>query len=296
MGNSGSSDRETVTDEQVEEFCKQCRPLDLLVFRGSEGVSKLIRKLQKKEVGSGDVSHVEVVITPEWCDRITKLSTKFKAFPSHESFKPHPRYLLSWGSTLSGKLNDGVNDGETGKVKFGVQVRDLKLLVKKYASKEGANVGVCRLKFNPTGPGADPTETMMETDFSRGLTDEEKAELKKKIGEAYDRYHESVYNFNILDLLASLYPELRPTRDRLHKILRKHFLKGKDEFLFCSEFAASLYQDLGIINDATDGKVDGEVLEAGNVVPVDFLGHDTDVDGIRVRLCEEPIWIKPLEE
>lgn len=292
MGNSGSKG-DPVTDDQVDEFCRQCRPLDLLVFRGSEGVSTLIRKLEKKETSSDEVSHVEVVITPEWCDRITKLSTKFKAFPSYEGFKPHPQYLLSWGSTLSGKLNDGVNDGETGGVKFGVQIRDLRELVKKYASKSGANVGVCRLKFNPTSVFISHRPDG-STDFGRELTEEEKAELKTKIGEAYDRYHESIYNYNILDLLAALYPELRPARGRIQKILRKYFLKNKDEFLFCSEFVASLYQDLGIIDDSTDGKIDGEVLEAANVVPVDFLGHDTDTEGIRVRLCEPPIWIKPI--
>lgn len=270
MGNSES----VVTPERIDEFCEKCRPLDLLVFRGSEGVSKLIRKLEKDKTGNGDISHVEVVITPEWCDRITKIHKKFEAFPSFSEVKPHPKYLLSWGSTLSGKLNDGVNDGETGGVKFGVQIRDLRELVSAYASRPGANVGICRLKFNPTE------------------LSEDKEDLKNKIGMAYDKYHDSIYNFNILDLLASLYPEFRGARDRIQKILRKYFLKGKDEFLFCSEFAASLYQDLDIIGDDTDGQIDGEILEAANVVPVDFLGHDTDTEGIRVKLCDPPIWVK----
>lgn len=280
MGNSTSV---AIPQDQIDDFCLQCRPLDLLVFRGHEGVSNIIRKLQGQKVGNDTISHVEVVITPEWCERITSLTKKFEAFPTFEKITPHPKYLLSWGSTLSGKLNDGVNNAETGGVKFGVQVRDLRELVSTYASRPGANVGVCRLKLNPTD--ASQAENLSEP----GAT----ATLKQKIAEAYDKYHDSTYNFNILDLLAAIYPEFRPARDKLNKVIRK-FLKG-DEFMFCSEFAASLYRDLGIINDSTDGKVDGETLDPGNVVPVDFLGHDADTEGIRVELCEPPIWIKPLD-
>lgn len=278
MGNSTSSEPE-VTDLEVEEFCKKARPLDLLVFRGSEGVSNLIRKLQKKETGSGLISHVEVVMTPEWCSKVQKIKKHFEAFPDHDGFKPHPKYLLSWGSELSGKLNDGVYDGETGGVTFGVQFRDLKELVKTYASRPGANVGLCRLKVNPTEGELDETSS---------------AALKEKLSQAYDKYHDKTYQINILDLLASLYPDLREVRDAFQKVL-KHFLK-EDSFMFCSEFAASLYKDLGIINDLTDGKADGQVLDPENVVPVDFLGFDTDTEGIRVEMCEPPIWVKSLEE
>jgi len=276
MGNSESQEHK-VTDAQVEEFCKKCRPLDLLVFRGSDGISGIIRKLQKKETGSGIISHVEVVMTPEWCDKITKLTKKFDAFPEYE-FTPHPRYLLSWGSELSGKLNDGVYDGETGGVTFGVQFRDLRELVKTYASRPGANVGLCRLKENPI----------------EGISEDDAKVLKEKLSKAYDEYKEKIYPINILDILASLYPELRDLRKKMKSMFHKFF--EKDSFMFCSEFAASLYKDLGVITDKTDGVEDGKVLDHENVIPVDFLGHDTDTNGIRERICEDPIWVRPLED
>lgn len=281
MGNSPSGEKDKeVTEEQLNEFCSKIRPLDLLVFQGSEGVSRLIRKLERKETGDGEISHVEVAITKEWCPSITLIKKHFEAFPDYEGFSPHPQYQLSWGSELSGKLNDGVFNAETGGVTFGVQFRDLKELVRKYASRKGANVGVCRLKDNPIEKilGGDP-----EGEAAKAL--------KKKLCEAYEKYKGCTYNYNFLDLLAALYPSLRDERDAVRKLL-KPFLKGKKEFLFCSEFAASLYKDLGIINDDTDGKDDGVVLDPANVVPVDFLGHDQDTEGIRVRLCEPPIWIK----
>ncbi len=58
-------------------------------------------------------------MTPFWCPKIQLLKKEFKAFPDYEGFKPHPNYLLSWGSELSGDLNDGVLDEETEESNLG---------------------------------------------------------------------------------------------------------------------------------------------------------------------------------
>jgi len=263
MGNSLTK----ISDQQIEDFCKKCRPLDILVFSGTDGVSRLIKTLQKEELGSGQVSHVEIVMTPEWCQKITEVKKYFEAYNHVEVIKPHPKYLLSWGSELSGKLNDGVADGETGGVTFGVQFRDLKELARAYADRPGANIGICRLINNPT----------------EVLTDEvDREALKKKLSEAYDKYKNITYDYNILNLLASLYPELRGARDLLEKLLKP--VVKKDTFMFCSEFAASLFIDLGI--------VEGKDINPENIVPQDFVGHDTGSDTLRKKICEDPIWLK----
>jgi hypothetical protein len=268
MGNYSS----VPSEEEVEAFCDNCRPLDLLVFQGAEPVSKLIRKLQKKQMGFGDISHVEVVITPKWCTEIKSLH-KFEQF-KNEAIKPHENYLLSWGSELSGKLNDGVYDAETGGVTFGVQIRDLKDLVRKYASNPKANVGICRLLNNPTETTTDPDK------------------LKREITAAYLKYKDAKYDYNPFNLLAALYPQLRKYRKEVNKIIDKIRGHKKDRFLFCSEFAASLYVDVGVLNDESDGELDGDHPNPENVLPQDFLVGDQDEHGIKVAITEPPIWLK----
>lgn len=254
-----------ISDQQIKEFCSKCRPLDLLVFRGSDGVSQLIQTLQKKELGEGKVSHVEIVMTPEWCEKITEIKKYFEVYKHVETFKPHSKFLLSWGATLSGKLNDGVLDGETAGVTFGVQFRDLEELARAYADRPGANIGICRLKENPT---VDASE-------------ENSAALKLKLSEAYDKYKDVEFDYNILNLLASLYPEIREVRDFFWKLLKKSSVD--DKYMFCSEFAASLYRDLGLVSSEVDPTV---------IVPQDFIGHDTGSDTLRKKMCDDPIWLK----
>ncbi len=57
MGNSPSI---SISEEEIEAFCAKCRPLDLLVFKGSNVISKLINVLEKDKLGYGDANHVEV--------------------------------------------------------------------------------------------------------------------------------------------------------------------------------------------------------------------------------------------
>lgn len=262
--------------EQIATFVKNIRPLDLIVFKGAEGVSNLIRKIEKCKTSTDSISHVEVAITREWCSRIRPIRAKTSIVDTDNT-------LLSWGSTLSGKLNDGVNDAETGGVKFGVQVRVLEDLVREYLKCPDANVGVCRLVHNPT-EGL-PGETLEEYNVRA-------ASLKEKINLAYDKYNGVGYDANFLSLLGAMFPALRPLRNASEDILGK--FTDANNWLFCSEWAAVLYEAVGVIDDATDGVVDGKVLDPRNVVPVDFLGVDQDVDGIVIPICEiPPIWVKP---
>ncbi len=74
---------------------------------------------------------------------------------------------------------------------------------------------------------------------------------------------------------------LREARDQLQKIIRSEF-KGS-HFIFCSEFAASLYRDIGVLPSDLDPE---------NVAPEDFMGHDTDIEGVKKDFCEEVVWLK----
>lgn len=254
---------------RVSDFIAQVRPLDLIVFRGGEGLSTLIMDLEKFETGDGSISHVEVAITREWCEKI-------KAIKAKTDVHDNPNTLFSWGSTLSGPLNDGVYNAETGGVAFGVQLRVLEDVVTNYLKNTRANVGLCRLIDNPTLQRAD------ESDIKYQLR---AVALKHKIAEAYETFNGRLYDANILALLASLFPSLRPLRNATEEVAST----SVKSWLFCSEFAAVLYEFIDVI-----GPSNGKEPNPENVVPVDFLGSDTDIDGIVKPICEiPPTWIKP---
>lgn len=249
------------TQHIVEEFVKNIKPLDLIVFRGQDLISDVVGGMEEIATGNGSVSHVEVMITPEWCDGEWT-----------ETLKPdHP---LSWGSTMS---QGNVGDVETGKPKFGVQIRDLELLITDYLAA-GGNVGYCRLIANPTEKF--PDETMSEFLIRRN-------KLRVDLIVAYHKYHNRPYNANPLALLGVLFPSIRWIRDGVDKIAS---LIEANKWLFCSEFIAALYEDIGIITDSTDGNVDGKILNPEDVLPVDLLGYDSD-HGIVNAICHHPVWI-----
>lgn len=248
--------------EIVREFMKQIRPLDLMVFSGSNFVSKVISKLEAatSPLGDGTITHVEVAITREWCSKI----------------KTDTSAMLSWGSTMSGS----VLNAETGKSTFGVQFRVMEDLLLKYLRSPGANVGVCRLLDNPIENA-----------------DVDKEFLKAALNGAYKNMSGRKYNANPVALISSMFPAFRPLRKATDAVMDA---LGSDvpDWVFCSELCAHVYIAAGVITDATDGVLDGKVLDPADVVPCDFVGGDADVGaehhhrGIVNRICSDPIWIK----
>src|SRR5262245_63829703 len=103
------------------------QPIDLILFRGTDPVSHAICFLEAKKLGRGDFSHVGLAVTREALD-----------LPFLE-----PGKLYVWESTFSApvgfwaKFTDRVPDRETEGVRFGVQIRDLELVVPGYASSGG---------------------------------------------------------------------------------------------------------------------------------------------------------------
>ncbi len=87
------------------------RPLDVLLFKGGDGVSGMIGCCQKKITGEGGFSHAALVISSDLISDPTLT----------------PGVLYTWEVTLSSSLNDGVKDIH-GKSFLGVQARPLDLV------------------------------------------------------------------------------------------------------------------------------------------------------------------------
>jgi hypothetical protein len=176
--------------------------------------------------------------------------------------------MYVWESTMSGRLNDGVKNGETGKTTFGVQLRKLRDVAVAYTANGEANVGICTLRINPCDKLSSDTALSFWT---------RQRDLREKINSVYKKYNGVTYDANPLSLLGSLFPALRGLRNITDDILGK--FSDANKWLFCSEFAAALYEMVGVITDETDGVKDGKMLDPRNVVPVDFLGIDADKKG-----------------
>ena len=251
-------------DPRIQEFIQKVRPLDLLVFQGGEFVSNIISFVEKEGDGTGSVTHVGVAINDSFCPLI-KISPKLGLASGR---------MCTWESTMSGPLNDGVYDAETDTSFFGVQIRDLEEVITGYLQNPKANIGLCRLKNNPCFPL--PDESWSDY-LSRS------ADLIQKIETAYKNYNGTRYNPNFLDLLASVFPKLRPFRNLEDETLGKLF--GMNKWLFCSEFVTVVYEAVGIISPSSSK----EEPNYRDVTPVDFLPN---VDDQMPSIVEAPIWIK----
>ena len=184
----------------IDDFLAKIDPLDLIVFHGDDFVSDTISSLEKYMIGdnAGSVTHVGVAITKELCPRI----------------KGDDGQILIWESILSGPLNDGVYSEETDKSVFGVQVRDLREVVAAAVARQPTSsnvVGVCKLRKNPY------------------LLNGNHKQLVKKLVTAYDNFDGRQFNFDFLDLLASVFPKLRKIRDIEQATVGK---LGLDKWLF----------------------------------------------------------------
>ena len=108
--------------------------------------------------------------------------------------------------------------------------------------------------------------------YHKYITTKQYKYIVKEIKNIYEIYGSRIYNASFLDLLSALYPILRPFRNLKYKILKnlgKLFKNKKigENAVFCSQFVAIVYAQLGIIDRSIDVK---------NFVPVDFLGCDED--------------------
>lgn len=218
------------------------RPLDLIMFKGSDFVSNFIRYLESKSelpedgVDISAFSHCGLIITSEILD--------------HPDVYPGKIYI--WESTMSGLLGEGVPNVE-GKSFFGSQLRDFDLLLPAYLASDNSEVAVCSLNSNPF------RDNNIEDRF-KGI---------------FNLYNNRKYNYNIINLLATIIPFFRKIRGFFQKLFSTR------KWLFCSELIAHVYQDLGLFP---------KTLNPENVTPMDFLGVDSDHEV--PKIVKDPIYIR----
>jgi hypothetical protein len=227
----------------IDDVITEIKPLDLILFSGNSLISKTIKIIEKGKYGIGNISHVGVVVD-------------HTLFPDLKEMSEYKLYI--WESTSS-KCNPEESMLETiGSFKnvFGVQIRDLEKVIMCYNNSEG-KVFWGKLKNNPLKRKHGETEN----DHQNRLN-----VIISKIQDIYIKYGSSSYNFSCINLSASIYPWMRPLRNIKSyinkKIIKYRSRKKKKEYLFCSEFVAIVYKELGVISD----------VEPKNITPVDFLG------------------------
>jgi hypothetical protein len=227
-----------ISESEIEHVMESIRPLDLILFSGNTILSKTIKMVERKKYGIGNVSHIGMVI-----DKLV--------LPHIKQINDYKMYI--WESTSSKcaitgkhKLKDIFN-----KSRFGVQIRDLEQVVTCYINS-GGRVFWGKLKNNPT--------KIRENETEREYQDRIEI-LNTKFKMIYDVFGKSSYNLSLIDLGASVYGWMRPLRKLKNYIQRKR--KNKPCPLFCSEFIAIIYKEIGVIDDN---------VEPQNIVPVDFLG------------------------
>ena len=114
------------------------RPFDLILFKGSNCVSKTIQCATKSEW-----SHCGMVVTTDVLDIKNGLSGK----------------LYIWEATIGG-CGYGPVDVETEEQFLGTQIRDLQSAVNSYLDTPGSAVAWCPLVGNPIAKGPLPLDEM----------------------------------------------------------------------------------------------------------------------------------------
>lgn len=172
-----------VTKEGVPyaDYKSRIQPLDLVLFKGGDFVSDLIRDLEAdREHGHsrGDFSHSGIIVTTE--------------VVTHPAMKPGRLYIME--STATGLLGCGIKNID-GQAFFGVQITDFDKLVEAYDG------GSSRTRM--------AVATLKSRDAVKGKT----------LQAFWEQYRGTLYEFNILSMLCAIFPKLRFARKQFQKIL-----------------------------------------------------------------------------
>lgn len=235
----------------AEEALQMVRPGDLLLFSGTDFVSKTIRGLQSEQLGLPDdgrrvFSHCGVVLNGRTVLDLLNVED--------------PDEPLVYESTATGRWIDRTVDVESGSGVFGVQMRRLRDALRTY---DGV-VAWCRLRQNPLDRRADENE-----DAYLARTEA----IAARLTDLHHRLYHRGYDFSPVALLAALFPSLRSLRG-----VGPSF--GGEDRKFCSELAALVYQEMGVLSPTLDSE---------SVVPMDYMGFDRDTHGVPAGLFDDPI-------
>lgn len=255
------------------------KSFDMIGFHGGDGVSNFIGKVQAKVAGhkSGKrITHVGVIILGE-------------DFPDGHSMH-QPGRVYCWESTMSGPLAfDRVKNIDGSRCQFyklcdachcpvpsvphrfgflGSQFRDMDELTIRYDATKDAKLVWCRLNYE----NRRAVDEFLKPNLSRGET------RGQRLLQMMEDWNGRSYNSTCccIDLYAAAFPCCRWIQDLYAKCCPVHV--GNNGSLFCSEFVANLYQELGLLK---------ETVICKNVVPSDYLTMlneqneivPTDLDG-----------------
>lgn len=206
-------------------------PLSLVLFRGDGFVSEIIMDAESFYTDKELYSHCGILVNTQVLEIKNGIEGEWYVYEL----------------TCSGKIaNDPTPNIETGSPRFGTQIRPLKSLLTSYPG----SIAVLSLKSNPT---------------SRAISEEDEEYRKRLLSlrfkaSRFKALHDGThYQLNLLRLLSSLVPCIRNLR---------LLMPFSQYWMMCSQFCASFYQSLSIIDPS---------INAENVVPVDFI-YDSDRD------------------
>ncbi len=224
-------------------------------------MSKAICFMEARRLGRGDFSHAGLAVTRDALD-----------LPFLE-----PGKIYVWESTLSAKegfwarFTDKVPDVETKGVRFGVQLRDLELVVPAYSSSGGKVAWCAYLGRRPS-----------------------REEVRRHLLGLHAEYGHAPYAVGQLKVFGVVFPALRPMRDRigrrrnriahfrnvvLERARKQRRVADVEHHMFCSEWVATVYKRLGL--DDLNG-IDFDPRLAAPVGPL-----------ARRELFAEPVYLEP---
>jgi hypothetical protein len=231
---------------------------DLIFFRGAEGVSSYISRIESRVTRARDAgayTHVGIII----------LST---AFPVGSPYRPTSLDGTDMGvipyvfeATQSGPIGDGAYNAN-GDAFLGTQLRKLDEVVAHYDNKTKSRIALGRLLVPLT-----TTQTL-------------------QLYDAFLRYNGIRYALSAIDLFSAAFPALR--------WLRKFKCAATKKWMFCSELVANVLMSCNVIPRVS--RDSGEDIHPEDVLPCDFIsdpqtGHVSTYDVDRVI----PVVIGPLE-
>lgn len=149
-----------------------------------------------------------------------------------------PDKLYIWESVSSSKTHQPANI--YGKHFIGSQIRELDIVIKEYCKNPNNNVAWCELQDN--------RRKLLKMD-----------KIKKIFKTLFYKYDHHFYDINCCTLLGAMFSCFRCCTSKFDKLT--------ENWLFCSELVALVYIDLQIFPQSVDPKY---------VIPVDFIGYDSD--------------------